>query len=335
MLRVGLIGAGVMGRYYARALSENTRAHLVAICDVDHVKAARLAADYGVEVAVADYRALLDQVPLDAMVVATPDFAHTEPVIACLEAGKHVLVEKPLTTNLLEGQAIVEAAARSGRSLMVNFGNRHRPPAQMLKRRMETDDARHISYAYVRLNEKLSKTLTLAWLDRTSPIWFLLSHCVDLLCWLLDTRVSEVSCFGVYGALRGRGHDVPDGVVCTTRLGSGAIACFESLWILPDSQPAPVDFRVELVGASGSMEVDFFQTGLCRYGDRADVLDWGFEELDAGGIATGWWFKSVRYFVECLERGETPTPTAAEGLEVTRVLLAMQESASSGRPVLL
>jgi predicted dehydrogenase len=291
----------------------------VAICDLDTARAAALAAEFKVDTVIAAYQTLLKQVPLDAVVVATPDFAHSQPVLACLAAGKHVLVEKPLTVDPGAGEAIVAAAARAGRHVMVNFGNRHRSSVRMLKQQMARQEFGRIGYAYMRLNEKLSKTLTLAWLERMSPIWFLTSHCTDLICWLLDTHVIDVTCTAMYGVLQGLGKNVPDGVVCTARLASGAMACFESIWTLPNSYPALADVRFDLVGSAGTVNVDFFPAGMLHSCMRAEVIDTSFVEWD--------------HFLTCIREGRTPLITVDDGLAAVRIATAVQQAADTHQVV--
>jgi predicted dehydrogenase len=90
MLRMGLIGAGTMGAWYARTFGEYERSQLVAVCDLNEAKAQALAGQWQAAT-YSDYRDMLAQEQLDAVAVATPDRYHRAPVVACLEAGKHVL----------------------------------------------------------------------------------------------------------------------------------------------------------------------------------------------------------------------------------------------------
>ena len=124
-VRVGIVGAGLWGGNHAMALKDHPGCTLAVICDQVAGRAQTIADKCGCawttnvdEVAASD---------VDAVTVATPDHLHAAPVLALLGAGKHVLVEKPLATTVAEAQAMVDAAERAGRSLMVDFHARWHP----------------------------------------------------------------------------------------------------------------------------------------------------------------------------------------------------------------
>ena len=210
MLRMGLIGAGTMGQWYARTFAEYERSQLVAICDLNDAKAQALAGQWQAA-AYTDYQAMLAREQLDAVAVATPDRFHRAPVVACLEAGKHVLCEKPLATTMEDALAIEAAAARAGREVMVNFGNRRRDRVQAARQAvLEQRQIGEITDAYVELNERIGKTDTLAWAAETSPVWFLLSHCVDTLRYVSGLEITEVKGYETRKLLAARGMPTSD-----------------------------------------------------------------------------------------------------------------------------
>ena len=110
-INIAVIGAGIMGRLHARVIFESNREELVAVVDLDESKAKDLAKRYDVE-SFSDYTEMLKNVQVDAVCVATPDSMHSDPVRACLREGKHVIVEKPLATNLKDSAAIVDTAKK-------------------------------------------------------------------------------------------------------------------------------------------------------------------------------------------------------------------------------
>ena len=120
------------------------------------------------------------------MHVVTPDFAHTEYVIAALDAGKHVLVEKPLATSAEECGRILRARDRSGRKLMVNFHNRWYPGFQKAAAVVAAGEiGTPVSGAFV-LSDTITWTETnMKWAHKSGPEWFLMSHLADLTCWIL------------------------------------------------------------------------------------------------------------------------------------------------------
>ena len=123
--RIGLVGAGVMGRNHARVVSE-LGGTLAAVADPDPASRAHVAQRYGAA-AHADPGALVRDPSLDALVVATPTVLHFDVALAALEAGKHVLVEKPITPTPREAETLIQAAEKAGRVLAVGHVERHNP----------------------------------------------------------------------------------------------------------------------------------------------------------------------------------------------------------------
>jgi predicted dehydrogenase len=327
-LRVGIIGAGVMGRHYAKALREYERAEVIAVCDLNLAAALTLAGD-GAE-ASDSVEAMLRGACPDAAVVATPDFAHREPAVACLEAGLAVLCEKPLATTAADCAALVEAVERTGRPFMVNFGNRHRPSALKLREALQEGRVGAPQYVYARLNERLAKTLTIPWLARTSPVWFLMSHCADLVCWLLDDEFAEVTARAAHGVVAQHAAGVPDLCVCLATLKSGCQVVLETAWNLPEGFAPNIDFLVQAIGDAGVIQADLVPHDLNVYDSRAGSVDYSFDVIGPRGYGAGWWQESVRYFVDGVLDQRPLRPTVHEAAQVTRALLAVEEAVHTG-----
>jgi len=328
-LRVGIIGAGVMGQHYARVLREYPRAALFAVCDLDADRARQLAG--GAAAAFASVEEMLRSADIDAAIVATPDFAHREPVLACLRAGNAVLCEKPLATSEEDCAAMVEAVHRAGRPFMVNYGNRHRSAALKAKEAITQGRLGRPEYVYVRLNERLSKTLTIPWLGKTSPVWFLMSHCADLVSWLLTDTFASVFAQRSDGAVARTAPGVPDLCVCLATMRSGCRAVLETAWNLPDGFAPNIDFTVQIIGDGGVVQAELYPHDLNVYDARAESVDHTFDVPGARGFAIGWWQESVRYFVDGVLGGLVLRPSVDEGAATTRALLAVERSLASGR----
>jgi predicted dehydrogenase len=334
MVRVGLIGAGTMGRLYAQCLAEGSESELVAIADLDAARADHLAEEWSAASSYSNCADMLAAERLDAVVVATPDEAHRAPVIAALEAGLHVLCEKPLATTVEDGLAIREAVSRSGKSLMVNFGNRHRPEVQALRRAiMEEQSVGDIGTIYVELNERIGKTETLQWAARTSPIWFLLSHCVDTVRYATGREIAEVFCCEARQILVQRGVDTSDTALCVGTLDNGGTIFLGSSWAYPDGFARDLDFTLRVLGARGLLESQLFGQSVVLHDARPHVVDYQFPHLDYTGKRDSWWFQSTRYFVHCIASGVRPTPDVEDGLKCLQVLRAMDESVRTKQPV--
>lgn len=131
-LRVGIVGCGYWGAKLARNFQALPEARLAALADVDPDRRAHMTRHYPDARVVADHRQLLEP-DIDAVVVATPPASHAELATQVLDAGKHVLVEKPLATSLAGADAIIAAAARAGRTLMVGHTFEYNPAVEKLR----------------------------------------------------------------------------------------------------------------------------------------------------------------------------------------------------------
>lgn len=334
MIRLGLIGAGTMGKLYAKAFTQHPGTKIEAICDLNEAAARGLASQFDVANVYTSHARMLADAPLDAVIVATPDFAHRAPVIDALDAGKHVLCEKPMATTVEDCRLMVEAADRGGKQVMINFGNRHRPASHVLKTKVASGELGPIEYVYMRLNEKRDKTDTLAWAEQTSPLWFLLSHVTDYVRWLVGAEIVEVYGLGYTGYLkREKGLDTPDTMAFLVKFDNGARANLESSWILPESYPRGVDLRIEVIGEQGMLQHDFTGQGLQTFDQRAADISWDWGAPGPDGRETGWWIDSCAYFIHCLETRQRARPDARDGLAVVAALVAMQRSYEQGTVV--
>jgi len=130
-LNAGVIGLGV-GRYHIRNYS-NSRANVLAICDVDQKRLEATKTEFNIPLAFAHVDDMLEVKELDLVSVALPNFLHAAVSIKALEAGKHVLCEKPMSMSAREAGKMALAAKESGRKFMMHFNYRFSPEAQMLK----------------------------------------------------------------------------------------------------------------------------------------------------------------------------------------------------------
>ncbi len=126
-LKIGVIGCSGMAEGHMTAVEKNVNADLIAVCDINLEKAKRSAEKFNVEHVFRDYKELLAMEEVDAVIIVTPDQIHREQAIAALEAGKHVLCEKPLALTREDCDAIVAAAKKSNKKFMVGQICRYTP----------------------------------------------------------------------------------------------------------------------------------------------------------------------------------------------------------------
>lgn len=329
MRKIGLIGAGYMGYRYLDAYAIDPNAEIVAVCEPRDERRVEACARYDVSHGVASYDELLAIDEVDTVIVATPDFAHRDPAIAALRAGRDVLCEKPLANTTEDAAAIATAVTETGRTLMVNFGNRQRISTRRLQDLLAHEEIGDVRYAFATLSERRAKTDTLPWADQTSPLWFLLSHVTDLVRWIIGAEIATVSAVDA----RVGGPDSPGTTAVLASFRNGAAATMESTWDLPDNAPIDVDLRLTLHGSRGVLTLDIGDQGLRVSDDsRSRAVQW---DTDARSPASpeDWWVASCHYFTRCLVNGDHPTPDERDGLAVVQALSAMQRSLELGHSV--
>lgn len=336
MTRAGfaLVGAGTFGERHAQAYSRHPAAELVAVCDLNLERAEVVAERYGAGYATDDVSRVLADPAVVAVSVATPDHLHREVAVAAAAAGKQLLVEKPLATTVADAQAIADAARAHGVTLMVDFHNRVNPPMLHAREAIRRGEIGVPRYVYARLsNTTAVPTEMLRWSGRSSALWFLASHMVDLVRWMLDDEPSRVYAVSRSGVLRDLGVDTPDFHVATVEFRGGAVAVFEHAWILPRSQPVVKDLKLEILGSQGSINIDGSHNRILElYGaQRASYPDMLAPPI--GEHLTGFVLDSIAYFVDSVISGAPVLATGADGVAVTRLLCAIEEAASAGVPV--
>jgi predicted dehydrogenase len=189
----GVIGVGIQGERHAAAYARHPLAKLVAVADIDRSRAERVARMYGAKAYFTDYHKLLEMDDVEAISIATPDFLHRGPCIAAAEADKHILVEKTMATSVDDCLAMIDACRRAGVKLMVAFHNRWNPVFVQTKYAISNGDLGKLIYAYARLNDTIYvPTGMLSWASKTSSLWFLGSHVIDLIPWLFEENPVKV-----------------------------------------------------------------------------------------------------------------------------------------------
>lgn len=329
-LKCAFIGAGIMGKLHLKACSQFPYAEPVAVCDMNEQRAKEVAGEYKIDV-YTNYEEMLSRDDMDVIHITTPDFAHREPVIKSLQSGRHVLVEKPLATTMDDAKAIVEATKSAKGKLMVNFSNRWNPPHHNTKKTIMSGDLGELKHAYARLsNTTYVPTKMLSWSSKSSPTMFLLPHMVDLIRWFFESEADTVYAAKTEGVLKAMGIDTHDTMTAVVNFKNGAVACFETSWILPESLQYMVDHYVKLIGSKGTTLADLRDRGLQKFAEKGEYIN-SSETID--GYGRGFAFDSVYHFLECVIQDKEPISNVKDGLMNTAILCAMMDSAENGKVV--
>ena len=330
----GVIGTGMWGRAHAEVYATNPYSRLIAVCDLQGDRAEEVATLHGAK-AYTDIESFLANPDIQAVGIATPDTMHREPAVLAAKAGKHILLEKPLATTHDDIAAIVAAVNQSKVRLMVDFHARWSPPIVVARDSIRRGELGDLVSAYYRLNDVVSVPLQmLAWAAKSSILWFLGSHTIDTLRWLLDDEVEWVHSVSRSGVLKAQGVDVPDIYQTLMKFRKGVIATTENNWIVPNTQPNVNDIKLNVLGSKGMIDIDLTNNGVLqrflpgRY-DQPDV----FVKPQVHDRHSGFAYAAIHDFVERLFFRQDFVTDLRDGVNVSKTVLAIMESAERNAPV--
>lgn len=330
--QVAVVGGGIRGSMFARAVRQHPTARLVALCDPSPAVRERNAAALEVPVH-ADLEEMLDAHPeLTAAVIATPDFAHREPAVQCAERGLDLLVEKPLATTSEDAEAILAASSASGSRVVVGFENRWNPKFVAVRELLGAGTAGSVVTQVANLNDtRWVPTQMLSWAARSSPAWFLMPHTLDLTMWLTGTEPVEVFARGTRRILAARGVDTWDSVTASFAMSDGSTVVLNSQWVLPESAPSVFDFRYEVHTETSTFHFDISHDGVTRY--DSDGVSWPqFGVHERRGRLFGIPVDMADDFLAAISGEELDLPDAAYGCRITAAIEAVHTSLDTGLP---
>lgn len=330
MVRIGVIGAGAWGRNHVRTFASLEEAELAVVADRSPEVRRRIARDHPHVRCAADAAQAFEDPSIDGVVLATPAPTHARLARAALEAGKHVLVEKPLALDVREAEELERLARKCGRVLMVGHLLLYHPAVLYLKRLLDEGELGRPLYLYC-------ERVNLGVIRRDeNALWSLGPHDLSLALFLLGDGVSDVSARGAAYITPGV-HDV---VFANLRYGDHRMANLHVSWLDPHKSR-----RVVLVG-DRKMAVfdDMAAQEKVRIYDKGALPDAvGYAEhltVRSGDILipkipmSEPLREEARAFVEAIRTGDPPRTGASHGVEVVRLLAAAQASLEDGgRPV--
>ena len=331
-LRVGLVGVGAAAQIsHIPALLKSEGVELVALCDRDPEKAARVAQKFSVPRAVSRIDDLLADDSLDAVDICTPNFLHAPMAMAALEAGKHVLCERPFARSAAEATEMVKAAKRADRVLACAVQHRFRPDAQLLRTFVAKGELGEVYYAKAGWLRQRTEWDSDEWRrqKRESGGGVVLDlgfQMLDLSLWVLGApKVASVSA----SVHRLRKGEVEDSTAALLRLDTGATLTLELTWGLLMEK----DFAfLNLFGSGGAALLNPLRFHKGMHGTLVNVtptLDSARNQYKHSQEA------QVAHFVEALRKGSRPMGDAEEILPVMELMDAVYRSAEQGREVKL
>jgi len=346
---IGIIGGGgiAQGAHLPayKKLQEEGKVKIVAVADSNPETSRTAAEKFEIPHQFADYREMLKLDSIQAVDVCTPNFLHKQPTIDSLNAGKHVLVEKPIALNAIEGQAMVDAARKNGKKLQVALNARFSSGPQAVKRFIRDGKIGDIYYARA---HALRRRGVPGWGVFTQkdkqgggPLIDIGVHILDLTLWLMDypepASVSGTSytkfgtregVLGLMGQWDPKKYTVEDFAVGLVKFKNGATLVLESSFIANIERD---EMRTQVMGTEGGALLDPFNDANTRIfreesGTLTDSQPVFLPKLGSHEI-------EIRSFVQAII-DDTPVEVPGEqGLMVTRILDGIYASSEQGKEI--
>lgn len=344
-VRIGVIGTGGIanGAHLPGYSKIPDDCEIFAICDIDPTALNGTAEKYpDVKHKVENYHKLLEMDEIDGVSICTPNYVHFQPTIDALKAGKHVLCEKPIAMNAVQGAEMVETARKAGKILQIGYNSRFQPSNQALKRFIDAGELGGIYYAR---SQALRVRGIPGWgvfIDKSKqgggPLIDIGVHMLDLTLWFMGhpkpTHASGVTyqkfgkrddVVGFMGQWDYKNFTVEDMAAALIRFDNGATIVLESSFVANLKE----DYQnVTLLGdAGGATAYPFSVT------QERNKTVFSYEPKIPGGNNINTHHAEMKAFVECIRDKKEPLVTGEHGLMVAKIMDAIYKSAELNREV--
>lgn len=347
-LRVAVIGAGSISEMHLRSYQNNPDVELYAICDLNEERAKAKAEKYSISRVFTDYKELLTDASIDAVSICTWNNSHAPISIAAVEAGKHVLTEKPLCKTVEEALEVEKAVQRSGKTLQVGFVRRYASNTGIVKSFLDNGELGDIYYAKASCIRRLGNPGGwFADVERSGggPLIDVGVHVIDL-CWYLMGRPKVKSVSGnTYNRLGNRANvknlafykaadydathnTVEDMANALIRFENGASILVDVSFTLHAKED---ELTVKLYGDKGGAELEPQLAIVTEKYDTILNLTPQINNLSFDFVAG--FQQEINYFVEvCQGKKETLSPVQ-DGVEMMKILCGIYESSLLGKEI--
>lgn len=322
---VAVVGMGAIGQEHAAIYPDIPGSELVPLVDPD-LDPATLAAQWGDDVTVyPSLQTAMEDPRVDAVSLCTPDHLHYDDAMRVLQGGRNLLLEKPIAVDPREARQLVTTAEASDVVVMPGHTLRFEPRYAFASNVVKDGGIGDIVHGYVRRNNKQSVAARAA--GRVSVSHFLGIHDVDALQWIAGRRVEWVN--AAETTVRDASGKRAAAVMATLGLAGGSLVQLEAAWALPETYPTDLDARFRLVGTSGELSIDAFDSGLHIASEFYSLPMAGGAPLY--GRSQGPLREELAHFIECCSHGTEPAVTMREAGQAVMVMDAIERAIVSGR----
>ncbi|CAI6081236.1 Gfo/Idh/MocA family protein [Cohnella sp. JJ-181] len=347
-IKIGIVGTGSISNYHMKAYRNNADAEIYAVCDMNAQRAEAQAAAFGASQVYTDYAGMMADPQVDAVSICTWNNTHAPFAIQALEAGKHVLVEKPLCMTVQEALEVEKAVMKSGKQLQIGYVRRYDPNAAMLKGWITAGEVGSIYYAKASSIRRLGNPG--GWFaDKTrsggGPLIDLGVHIIDL-CWYLMGRPKVKSVSGnTYKKLGQRNHvqglsfyksadydaesnTVEDMANALIRFENGASLMVDVSFTLHARRD---ESSVRLYGDKGGLEID---PEVLLISEKSNTIVTVTPQTDHASFDADQAFQNeIDHFIACCREDRSPLSPVQDGVEMMKILCGIYESAEQGREI--
>lgn len=339
-LRVGFIGAGGIAQSQMKHLKSYADVELVAASDISEKALQKTKEQYAVPQVYADWREMLKKESLDAVSVCTPNGSHAENSIAALQAGCHVLVEKPLAMNAVEGQAMLDAAKAAGKQLVIAFQQRFQPKVQYLHRLSKDGEFGQVLFMKC---QAIRRRGIPNWgvfgrkdLQGGGPLIDIGVHVMEMAHYVMGSpkpvsatgsifrylgdKPSEVAC--MWPNWDYKTYTVEDLAVGQIRFENGAVMQVEASF----AAHAKDSWNFSFMGEKGGAELEPLAVRTDKNGYMVDITPAYLPNADC-------FERKMRYFVDTALLGKPTEAPAIAGLAVQKMIDGIYQSAAKGKEV--
>ncbi len=338
-INLGIIGTGWCGGIRADAASDNPQVAELHIAENRPERLAEVAAKTGAKTATANWEDVVRNGDVQAvMISATPETTHYPMAKACLEAGKHVFLEKPIAITLAEADDLVEIARSRNLKITIGYSQRFNPKYAYIKKALDDGTlgepvsalvSRHITRS---LGKKISGRVKL------SPAAMEATHDLDFVLWcLLPAKPVKVYAQNVYKVMKASGVDAADCTWIVVTMDNGVVFTIGAGWILPPGYPNFSTTTLEMVGTKGALLVDDSHRDVVLNtmdeGIRFPISSMPGESV--GHVYAGPMAAETHHFIDAVARNRPVLVTPEQARKVMEVYVAADISADRGEPVSL
>jgi len=331
-MRVGVIGLGRAGWQHAQIYHKLPLIELVAVCDKNPDVLKRFSQTYPVKKIYTDFKQLLEDPEIDAVSIVMPDTLHLEATEFALKNNKHILLEKPIASDLADAKKILHMAQKSSKTFMIAHIVRYMPQYALAHTAIARGDIGEISFISTRRNSTISGASAYSSHNTDTQI-HLMIHDIDYVNWIVKSKPVKV--FAKARTILLQKYNIRDVILAMIEYENGIIVNMEACWSLPSNSPIELDDRMEIVGSDGVIYIDGICNGLKMVLKdkiiQPDTVAWPQINDYCGGAI----FEEITAFINHILKNDKPLVGATEGYNALLVAEAIDRSIHEGIEILL